>query len=156
MGDGHSEDGQFVGFPGQCAAGRHHVTKFIDVRGHLIPSPPLNLTMTLPTWKYYKSYTLRILHITNFTYYKFGKSILRWKELKLLQIKFHSILKRSVWYLCPILLIYVNKICSIHQCFYWLKLFLRWVVLPMGLLLLDSIKWNNMKFNWCLWQSTCL
>lgn len=41
----HSQDGQFVWFPRQCAAGGNHVGQLCDVGGHLVPPPPLNLTV---------------------------------------------------------------------------------------------------------------
>lgn len=45
MGHRHSKDGQLVWFAGERATGRHHVTQFIDVRGHLVPPSSLNLTV---------------------------------------------------------------------------------------------------------------
>lgn len=49
MRDSHPQDGQLVRFPGEGAAGRHHVRQFRDVGRHLVPSPPLNFAMILPT-----------------------------------------------------------------------------------------------------------
>lgn len=45
VGHRHSKDGQLVWFAGERATGRHHVTQFIDVRGHLVPPSSLNLTV---------------------------------------------------------------------------------------------------------------
>lgn len=49
VGDGHPEYGQLVRFPGQGTARRHHVRQLGDVGRHLVPSPPLDLAMVLPT-----------------------------------------------------------------------------------------------------------
>lgn len=47
MGDSHTQDRQLVGFPGQGAAGRHHVRQLGDVLGHFVAPTPLNLTVVL-------------------------------------------------------------------------------------------------------------
>ena len=47
MRHGHSQDGKFVWFAGQCAAGRHHVGQFRDVGRHLVPPAPLDLAVVL-------------------------------------------------------------------------------------------------------------
>ena len=47
--NGHSQDGQLVGFTGQCGARRYHVAQFVDVRCHLVSSATLYLTMRLPS-----------------------------------------------------------------------------------------------------------
>lgn len=44
----HSQDGQFVWFPRQCTAGGNHVGQLCDVGGHLVPPPPLDLTVIFP------------------------------------------------------------------------------------------------------------
>lgn len=46
--DRHSQDGQLVWFPCQRAARGNHVRQFSDVSRHLVPPPPLNLTVILP------------------------------------------------------------------------------------------------------------
>lgn len=47
MGHGHSEDGEFVWFAGQRAAGGHHVGQFRDVGRHLVSPAPLDLAVVL-------------------------------------------------------------------------------------------------------------
>ena len=44
----HSQDGQFVRLPCQSTACRHHVGQLCDVRCHLVPPSPLDLTVVLP------------------------------------------------------------------------------------------------------------
>lgn len=48
MGDGHSQDRQFIRFPGQGGTRGHHVAQLGDVQRHLITSASLYLTMRLP------------------------------------------------------------------------------------------------------------
>ena len=48
MRHGHPQDGQLVWLAGQRVTGWHHVGQLRDVGGHLVPSPPLNLTVVLP------------------------------------------------------------------------------------------------------------
>ena len=48
VGDSHAQNGQLVWLAGQGAAGGHHVRQLRDVRRHLVPPPPLDLTVVLP------------------------------------------------------------------------------------------------------------
>lgn len=48
VGHGHAQDGQLIWFPCQRAAGGNHVRQLCDVSSHLVPPPPLNLTVVLP------------------------------------------------------------------------------------------------------------
>lgn len=61
MGHSHSEDGQLVRFAGERATGGHHVTKFIDVRGHLVPPSSLNLTVAFSMKKKVKFIALILI-----------------------------------------------------------------------------------------------
>ena len=50
--DGHAQDGELVGLPGQRVARGDHVRELGDVLSHLVPPPPLNLTVVLSSRKH--------------------------------------------------------------------------------------------------------
>lgn len=75
MGHSHSEDGQLVRFAGERATGGHHVTKFIDVRGHLVPPSSLNLTVAFSMKK-------SKIHCFNFNTLFFFFTLFRFETFK--------------------------------------------------------------------------
>lgn len=57
----HPQNGKLVRFPGEGTAGGHHIWQLGNVGCHLVPSPPLDFAMILPTVSCKKSH--RSLHL---------------------------------------------------------------------------------------------
>lgn len=92
MGHSHSEDGQLVRFAGERATGGHHVTKFIDVRGHLVPPSSLNLTVAFSMKKKVKFIALiLILFFFFLTLFRFEtfKHDVTYEKLAQIEIKIY-------------------------------------------------------------------
>ena len=71
-----------------------------------------------------------------------AKIILGWRRLKAWQIKDHSILKKEIMTFFS-LYQYDVVIIAMRKCVYWLELFLRWAMRPMGLLLIQVSLCND-------------
>lgn len=50
--DSHAQDGELVRLPGQRTARGDHVRELGDVLSHLVPPPPLDLTVVLSSRKH--------------------------------------------------------------------------------------------------------